>query len=86
MSDARRDELIERVSTRLIEWRVREPAIVFMAMHEPLAFLGGQFLLAAQPFLGVFTGDDFARDLALLFQDPAALQQLLTRLEQPSNL
>lgn len=82
LADARRDELIERVSAQLLAWHVREPAIVLLAMHEPLAFLGGQLLLAAEPFLGVFMGDAFARDLALVFQDPSAIRQLVTRLEQ----
>ena len=89
LADARRDELIERVSARLIAWNLSEPAIVLMAMHEPLAFLGGQLLLAAEPFLGVFMGDAVARDLALVFQEPSAIRQLLARLEQsaqaPSN-
>lgn len=85
LSDAQRDDLIERVSTQLVQWHLREPAIVFLAMHEPLAFLGGQMLLAAEPFLGVFMGDAFARDMALVFQDPESLTQLVTRLEQSSH-
>jgi hypothetical protein len=82
LSDAQRDEVIARVSAGLVQWHLREPAIVLMALHEPLAFLGGQALLAAQPFLGVFLGDTFTRDLALVFQDPQSFQQLLARLEQ----
>lgn len=82
ITDVRRDELLTRVSTQLVRWNLREPAIMFLAMHEPLAFLGGQMLLAAQPFLGVFTGDAFAHDMALVFQDPESIAQLVMRLEQ----
>ncbi len=86
LQDARRAELIERVSAQLCAWNLREPAIVFLAMHAPLAFLGSQVLLAAQPFLGVVTGEKFAHDFALLIQDPQNVEQLVTRLEQAANL
>ena len=82
LSDTQRDEIIERVAAQLFRWNVREPAVVFLAMHAPLAFLASQFLLAAQPFLGVFTGDAFARDFALLVQDPQNVERLVARLEQ----
>ena len=85
LSDARRAELVERVSAQLCRWKLREPAIVFLAMHEPLAFLGSQLALAAEPFLGVFTGDAFARDFALLLQEPQTIALLVTRLEQVEN-
>ena len=81
LPDARRQELIERVSEMLRAWHLREPAIVLLTMHAPLAFLGSQFMLAAQPFVGVFTGDQFAHDLALLLEDPQNIEQLVTRLE-----
>lgn len=82
LPDARREQLVERVSGQLCRWNMREPAIVLLAMHAPLAFLGSQFLLAAQPFVGVFTGDEFARDFALVVQDPETIEQLVKRLEQ----
>jgi hypothetical protein len=82
LRDARQQQLIDRISGQLVAWNLREPAVVFLSMHAPLAFLGSQFLIAAQPFLGVVTGDEFARDFALLLQDPESLDMLITRLEQ----
>ena len=82
LQDARRQEVIDRVCGRLIAWNLREPAVVFLSMHAPLAFLGSQFLIAAQPFLGVFTGDEFAQDFAVLLDDPASVELLVNRLEQ----
>ena len=82
LTDARQRELIERVCAQLIAWNLREPAIVFLTMHAPLAFLGSQFLIAAQPFVGMMTGDAFARDVALVLQDPHNIEQLVARLEQ----
>lgn len=56
--------------------------MVFLSMHAPLAFLGSQFLIAAQPFLGIVTGEEFVRDFAILLQDPDSLELLIARLEQ----
>lgn len=79
--DARRRELIERVSARLIAWNMHGPAIAFLTMHKPLAFLGSQFLIAAQPFVSMATGDQFARDIALVLEEPQNIEQLITQLE-----
>jgi len=81
LPDARRQELIERVSSQLRVWGLREPAIVLLTMHAPLAFLGSQIMLAAEPFVGVFTGDEFIHDFALLIEDSQNIEQLVTALE-----
>lgn len=82
LPSARQQELVDRVCGQLVAWNIREPAIVFLSMHTPLAFLGSQLLIAAQPFLGIVTGDEFARDFAVLLDDPASVELLLQRLEQ----
>lgn len=81
---ARKRELIERVSAQIVAWNLREPALVFLTMHAPLAFFGSQFLIAAQPFLGILGENSFARDFALLLEDPQTVQELITRLENKS--
>ena len=81
VSAARRDELIETIATRLCGARLETPAVLLLTMHMPLAGLGSALLLAAQPFVGVLTGDAFARDLALLLEEPADVERLIRRLE-----
>jgi hypothetical protein len=83
--ESREREIIERVGSQLIAWNLREPAIVFLTMHAPLAFLGSQFLVAAQPFVGLVTGDAFARDFALLLQDPRNVELLVSHLEKSAQ-
>lgn len=85
LDNAPHRDWIERVAVQLIAWNLREPAIVFLTMHAPLAFLGSQFLVAAQPFVGVFTGDSFAREFAQLIEDPQNVERLIARLEQPTQ-
>ncbi len=81
LQNARRQELMERVSALLRAWNLREPAIVLLTMHAPLAFFGSQLLLAAQPFLGMFSADALARDLILFLDEPQNVQDLITYLE-----
>ncbi|MDL1897003.1 hypothetical protein FBQ82_12060 [Anaerolineae bacterium CFX7] len=82
LTAARRQELIERVGTQLRAWNLREPALALLSMHLPLAVIGSQFLLFAEPFVGLVAGPRTARDLVWLCQDTRSLEQLLAQLEQ----
>ncbi len=82
LSAARRQELIERVGTQLRAWNMREPALALLSMHLPLAVIGSQFLLFAEPFVGLVAGPRTARDLAQLFQDTQGFEQLVAQLEK----
>lgn len=79
---ARREELIQRLSGQLRAWNLREPAIVILSMHAPLAFFGSQLLLVAQPFLRGWMGDRMAHDLVLLLEDPQNIELLAARLSE----
>lgn len=81
LSSARRQELMNRVCAQVRAWNLREPALVLLNMHAPLAWLGSQFLLFAEPFVGMATGPRTARDLVWLFQDPRNIEQLAAQLE-----
>lgn len=84
LARARRETLLEALAERIIAYRLREPAIVLLTMHAPLAFLGGQMLFALQPFVTTLAGDTLARELPLLLEDPTALRELIARLEHPA--
>lgn len=77
----RRKELIERVALRIAELRLTAPAILFLEMNKPLAFLGAQFLLVSQPILNIGMNDRDLRDLALLLEDRRGVDDLIVRLE-----
>ncbi len=82
LTPVRRDELIETIARRLSGWNLSAPAIMLLQMHAPLAFLGGQLLFAAEPFLATITGDRLARDLACLVEEPENIERLIARLEK----
>ncbi len=78
----RREYLIQTLVRRAAENGVTAPAILFLEMHRPLAFLGAQMLWTAEPFLNGWLGPRGVRDLAGLLEDPEALNELMARLEQ----
>ena len=77
----RREQLIEQLIQRAERWGITSPAILFLEMNKPLAFLSAQMLWAAQPFLSFWWRDKDLRDLALLLEDRASVDALIARLE-----
>ncbi len=77
----RRQQLIDRLAHRIAELGMTAPAILFLEMHKPLAFLGAQLLWAAQPFLNIGFDNADLSDLALLIEDRAGVDELIDRLE-----
>jgi hypothetical protein len=89
MDPQRRGQMIEGVSRRIAGMGMTAPAILFLEMYKPLAFLGAQLLYAFQPLLNVGLDDADLREFALLLENPGAVEQLIDRLastkaEQPS--
>ena len=81
----RRDELIDQLTQRAARLGMTSPAILFLEMHKPLAFLGAQMLWAAQPLLGTWWRDTDVRDLARLLEDRAGVDALIERLSAPRS-
>jgi hypothetical protein len=77
----RREQLIENLARRAAQLGVTAPAILFLEMHKPLAFLGAQVLWAAQPFLNPWLRPADLRDLALLLEERDGVDALIQRLE-----
>lgn len=77
----RRQQLIDRFARRIGALGMTAPAILFLEMHKPLAFLGAQLLWAAQPFLSVGLDDADLRDFAAIIEDRAGIEELIDRLE-----
>jgi hypothetical protein len=78
---SRRQQLIDRFARRIAELGLTAPAVLFLEMHKPLAFLGAQLLFAAQPFLSVGLNDADVRDFAAIIEDRTGVEQVIDRLE-----
>ena len=81
---------IKKVADKIHELGLTTPAILLLETHKPLAFIGSQLLLVAQPTLNIFfpKSRDFTQNSFDLLTNPPQLEQLITYLEagQPDRL
>ncbi len=78
---SRRQQLIDRLARRIVDLGLAAPAILFIEMNKPLAFLGAQLLLVAQPFLSIGLKDADLRDFAAILEERGGVEELIERLE-----
>jgi hypothetical protein len=83
-----REALIERVARRVEAAGMSAPAIAFLESSRPLAFLGSQMLLVAQPMLSPFlsflsSSSSSSLDVWIeILEDRGSVERLERRLEQ----
>jgi hypothetical protein len=58
-----------------------EPAVLLLEANKPLAFLGSQLLMVAQPTLNIFVSPHLTKQTINLLTDSAQLEQLIQVLE-----
>jgi hypothetical protein len=81
LDTSRRQLLIERLTRRIADLGLTAPAILFLEMHKPLAFLGAQLLWVAQPFLSIGWNEADLRDFAAIVENRGGVEELIERLE-----
>ena len=81
LTPQQRDELLDGIARRVVEWHMETPVVLFLEMHRPLSFIAGQSLLVAIPFLGaLFDARQLSR-LAALLQSSDNIDRLIERIE-----
>ena len=69
------------MARRIADLGLTAPAILFLEMHKPLAFLVAQLLLVAQPFLSIGLNNADLSDFAAIIEDRGGVEELIERLE-----
>lgn len=85
MDEPRAEEqsrLVDQLAGRVVERRLETAATLFLEMHKPIAFLGGQALYAAAPILGTLFGYEHMQRLAAFMERPENVEELLLRIEE----
>jgi hypothetical protein len=80
MDDARRGRIADAIASAVSRRGLGAVATWFLEMNRPLAYLGGQALLLAQPVLGPLVGDGLLAEYAALLEDREGVDLLLQRL------
>jgi hypothetical protein len=82
LTEEERDQLLEKAAHEILKRKMEMPAVLFMEMHKPLAYLSSHAALAFSPFLIPFVGFDNVNNYSRLFSDRQNVELLMKRLEK----
>ena len=81
------DNFVQKVADKITDLGLAGPAILLLETNKPLAFLGSQLLLVAQPTVNIFVSPHLTQQTINLLTDSAQLEQLIQTLEtRPAQL
>lgn len=76
------DAILEKIAGLIAKKGMTAPAIVFLEMHRPLNFLGGQMMHFLSPFMDmVYKGDEMER-LAEILNLEAGFEEFINKLKK----
>ena len=78
------DNFVQKVADKITDLGLAGPAILLLEANKPLAFLGSQLLLVAQPTLNIFVPSNCTQQTVNLLTDSEQLEQLIQMLETGS--
>ncbi len=76
-----RDKLIDELATKIVNKRMETPAILFLEMHKPVAFIASQAAMVASPFLVPLFGKDGVEKYSKLFSSAENVELIIQRIE-----
>ena len=77
--------LVENLAKKIRKRKMETPAVLMLEMHKPLAFVGGQAMVAFSPFLIPFLGFDRVNDYSRLLSKRENWEMLLDAIERPDS-
>jgi hypothetical protein len=79
-----RADLVERIAKRVVAARLETPAVLWLEMNRPLAFLASQAVLVGLPILGLVVRPDDIAAFSDLLKEPEGVESLIRRIEELS--
>jgi len=73
---------VDAVARKVVARRLETPAVLFLEMHKPLAFIAGQGTMVAMPLIGPLVGPQTMADFAKLVGERANTELLIERIEE----
>lgn len=75
-------EIMDRFATKVVEWRMTAPSILFLESAKPLSFLGNQALIFFQPIVqSIFSFKTYDEFIEIL-DDRKNIEYLLLKMEE----
>ncbi len=81
LSPEEREKLIDELAQRIVNRGMETPAIMFLEMHKPVAFLASQTMLVASPVLAPVFGFEGVERYSRLFSTQENVERLIQRIE-----
>ena len=85
ISPQRRDELIDNLARKVVKHGMSAPAILFLEMHKPFAFLASQTLILGSGFLAPLVGVQNVQEYSKLIESRDNVELLIRKIETQSN-
>jgi len=82
LSEERKEELIEALARFVVERGLAAPAVLFLELHCPLAFVGSQAGIVFSPFLVALFGFQRVDEYTQLMSERENWDRLIERIEE----
>jgi len=77
-------ELISAIAERIVARGLEAPAVLFLELHKPLAFILGQAAIVAAPLWGLFLSPEEIESACRLLGSRQSVEALIERVESLS--
>ena len=85
LPDAEREALIGQTVEAIARRGLQTPALLFLEMHKPLAFVASQGIIAFVPLFGPLIGLARMQAIGRLLAHPGGLDELINRIEASAS-
>lgn len=85
LTEEERDRLLARAAEEITKRRLHVPAILFLEMHKPLAYIGAHAAVAFSPFVAPFLGFDKWDKFSQLIRSPENIERLIRMIEEDAD-
>lgn len=85
LSEARKQEIIDALAQQVVQRGLSAPAVLFLELHKPFAFIGSQAGVVFAPFLAPFLGFERVDIYTQLLSERENWDRLIERIEELSE-
>jgi hypothetical protein len=82
LSEEQKTQLIDALAQQVVKRGLSVPAVLFLELHKPFAFIGSQAGIVFSPFLAPFFGFDRVDDYTQLLSERENWERLVERIEE----
>ena len=82
LSEEQKTQLIDALAQQVVKRGLSVPAVLFLELHKPFAFIGSQAGIVFAPFLAPFFGFDRVDDYTQLLSERENWERLVERIEE----